>query len=137
MNWRWAPHVFAVMHEQDLVLLDARADSYLVLADGDEAVSLSSDGGRAQIGDRELTHQLSDAGLGEADERPGLPRRRAPPATDDLEEAQEVDPSLREVLSLAAAAFSLFWSFRFRRFGALTASADHGPASLGSAVAKT
>jgi len=127
MNWRWEPHVHAVMHEQDLVLLDVRSSSYLVLADAEGVVDLAGEGDRARIQDTDLTDQLIEARLGSAGDAPGAPRRRACAAARDLDPASIEPVSAIEALGLLASALSLLWRFKLRRLERLVAE-DHDPA---------
>jgi len=136
MNWRWEPHVHAVMHEQDLVLLDVRSSSYLVLAGAGDTVDLASEGHQARIQDTDLSDQLLEARLGSASDAPGVARRRASPAVRDLDPASIELVSVGEALSLLVSALSMLWRFKLRRFERLVAENENQAIASAEAVSR-
>ena len=120
INWRWAPRVFAAMHHGDLVILDARANAYMVLAQAEERLRLSADGAGASLIDPSLADELQAAGLGAVGAVAlRCEPRRIPSASADLDMAAEPDdlgPSdLWRLLAAATALIWTFWSAPFER----------------------
>jgi hypothetical protein len=121
MNWRWAPQVFAAMHQGDLVILDARANAYMVLAQAEDRLRLSADGAEASLIDAGLGDELQAAGLGAVGVAAGAAeRRRLPSANADLDMVAELDDlGTSDLWSLLAAATTLIWTFWLAPFGRL------------------
>ncbi|MBO9708023.1 MAG: lasso peptide biosynthesis B2 protein [Caulobacter sp.] len=85
MNWHWAPHVHAAMHGDDLVLLDALRNDYVVLPQAKDLIRLEPSGVGAQLFDEDLARELTEAGLGVSGQSgPQVSRVQAPAAEADL-----------------------------------------------------
>ncbi|KSB91754.1 hypothetical protein AS593_06950 [Caulobacter vibrioides] len=76
----WPQHVFAVMHERDLVLLDIRQNSYFVLPNAEAQIALDADASGAVLLDAELAAELLQSGLAAANAGPPSGLRVLPPA---------------------------------------------------------
>lgn len=117
MDWQWAPQVFAAMHQGDLVILDARDNAYMVLAQAEGRIVLAEDRVRARLIDPALSDELAAAGLGVSVIAPTGERRAPPPARADLDAVEDREPVEAVALAgLAGAAVVLIWTFWLRSF---------------------
>ena len=117
MDWQWAPQVFAAMHQGDLVILDARDNGYIVLAQAERRIVLGEDRAHARLADPSLGEELVTAGLGVTAFTPAGERPMPPPASADLEGVEDSGPvGASALLKLAGAAIALIWTFWLRSF---------------------
>lgn len=119
MNWYWGRDVHAVLHGEDLVILDRRRNDYLILPRAAQSVTLSKDRAAALV-DTPVLEMLTGAGLGACEP---TDRRRAatlpPSPRRDLGDAR-CTPSRGDTLRLARATLGLiggYWLRPFRDLG--------------------
>lgn len=119
MNWYWGLGVHAVLHGEDLVILDRGANDYLILPRAAQSVSLSADRAAAQV-EPAVLEMLAGAGLGGTEAAPHRVSKSLPPTpARDLAGAAPCAATRADALRLARATAGLIGGYALRSFADL------------------